>query len=120
MPTIRGEIVMKNFLIACIVAVSFTLGGCASMGGGTGTSPDIANIIAQVQNYTKLACGFVPTVTVVANILSAGNPGVIAAAAVAQAICTAAVPPAAGRKSFSRSVNGWHVTPYAVNGVRVR
>ena len=112
---------MKNILIAIVLGFSMALGGCASTGGvPTQTQADIEALIAQVQSYTRTACGFVPTAASIAAILSGGNPGVIAATSIAQAICAAVAPPLmAGRVFTAKSVKGWQVTPGAVNGVRV-
>lgn len=113
---------MKGFLFAIVFATSTVLSGCAGTPtGGTTTGPDAAAIVAQVQNYTKLACGFVPTAATIINILGSSIPGVSAATAVAQAICSAIAPPMMAGKSFGakKTVKGWTVTPGAVNGVVV-
>ncbi len=116
---------MKKVLVACMLAASVALGGCATGGAAGGgvvvTPPDITGIVAQIQSYCKIACGFVPTAATIANILSGGNPGVMAATAVSEAICKAISPPMlAGRKAFvATTVKGWHVTPGAVNGVQI-
>lgn len=115
---------MKRILTALFLASATVLGGCANNPDGTpGTQvPDIQAIITQVQNYCRIACGFVPTAATIASIVTGGNPGVIAASAVSQAICAAIVPPKLGsRRSLApKMVKGWVVTPGAVNGVPVR
>ncbi len=117
---------MKNILTVLFLSCATALGGCAgagggAIGGGTTTVPDIAGIIAQVQSYCRIACGFVPTASTIASILSGGNPGVMAATSISQAICAAIAPPTmAGRYGVRRMVKGWVVTPGAVNGVPVR
>ncbi len=112
---------MKKLLMVCAVSLTTILGGCATTNpDGTTTQPDIAALIAQVQSYTQTACGFVPTATTIANIISVGNPAILVATSIAQAICTAVTPMHAGRKAFvAKSVKGWSVTPGAVNGVTV-
>src|SRR5882724_11508611 len=117
---------MKNIFTVLFLACATALGGCAGagggvIGGGTTTTPDIAAIIAQVQSYCRIACGFVPTASTIASILTGGNPGVMAATSISQAICAAIAPPTmAGRYGARRLVKGWVVTPGAVNGVPVR
>ena len=112
---------MKGFLFAIILATSTVLSGCAGTPGpgGTTAGPDATAIIAQVQNYTKLACGFVPTAATIINILGSSIPGVSATTAVAQAICAAIAPPMMAGRNFGakKTVKGWNVTPGAVNGV---
>jgi hypothetical protein len=118
---------MMKILTACFIGFATLLGGCAPPNAdgtpGAVTTPDIAAIISQVQNYCKIACDFVPTAATIASILSGGNPGVIAASAISQAICTAIAPApkGAGRKALApKMVKGWVVTPGAVNGVVIR
>ena len=114
---------MMKFLMICAVALTTTLGGCASTGGTGGgtTQTDIQNIIAQVQANTRIACGFVPTVTTILNIIGTAIPAVGVATSIAAAICAAVAPPMmAGRKAFvSKTVRGYKVTPGAVNGVQI-
>lgn len=113
---------MKNILLALVFAASTILGGCANTTpGGGGTATDYTALVAQIQGYTKTACGFVPTAATILNILGAAVPGVTAATAIAQAVCTAVAPPMmAGRGTgVSKTVKGWHVTPGEVNGVVV-
>jgi len=112
---------MKNILLAIILGFSVALGGCASTGGGvpSTTQADIEALIGQVQFYTKAACGFVPTAATIAAIVSGGNPGVIAATSIAQAICTAIVPPLMKGAFVAKSVKGMSVTPGSVNGIRI-
>jgi hypothetical protein len=116
---------IKNILVACTLAISTLLAGCAGTAteppGTVTTQPDFAAIIAQVQGYTRTACGFVPTAASIISVLTAGNPGVIAGTAIAEAICGAIAPQhGAGRNAFvAKSVKGWRVTPGAVNGVSI-
>lgn len=114
---------MKNIFLAFVFAASTILSGCAGapVAGGTTTAPDYVAIVAQVQAYSKTACGFVPTATTILNIIGSAVPGVTVATAIAQAVCTAIAPPMmAGRGTgVSKTVKGWHVTPGAVNGVVV-
>lgn len=115
---------MKNLVLAFIFSASTILSGCAGIPGttpGGGGSPDYAALIAQVQAYSRAACGFVPTAASILNMITGGNPGVVAATAISQAVCNAISPPMmAGRSAgVSKTVKGWHVTPGAVNGVKV-
>lgn len=116
---------MKHFFTILFLSCATALGGCAGTGGGgtigVVTTPDFTAIIAQVQSFCKIACGFVPTASTIASILSGGNPGVMAATSISQAICAALEPPKmAGRYGAPRMVKGWRVTPGAVNGVPIR
>lgn len=117
---------MKRIFTVLFLSCSTVLAGCGSISGGGGapggvTTPDIATIIAQVQSFCKIACGFVPTASTIASILTGGNPGVMAATSISQAICAAIAPPTmAGRYGARRMVKGWTVTPGAVNGVPIR
>lgn len=49
----------------------------------------LAAEVTKVQTLTASACRFVPTAASVASILTAGNPAVVGAGAVATAICQA-------------------------------
>lgn len=116
---------MKHFMLVSMLGIILAVGGCTSVpnpGGGGGTTTDFDAIIAQVQKYSQLACGFVPTAATVANIISGGNPGVMAATSIAQAVCSAVAPPLkSGRQAFvAKNIRGWHVTPGAVNGVTIQ
>ncbi len=55
---------------------------------GCVTTQDIDQKVAEVQNYTRTICKFVPTVTVVAKILASGTI-VDTAGGVAKGICEA-------------------------------
>jgi hypothetical protein len=115
---------MKRILATCVLAASIGLAGCSTTAtnGGSVTAPDVLAIITQVQSYTKVACGFVPTAATIINIIGSAVPGVAVATSIAEAVCTAIAPPpmAAGKKSFvAKSVKGFTVTPGAVNGVIV-
>jgi len=115
---------------ALFLASAVALGGCAGLGGGGTTgggglpsTSDINAIAAQVQNYCRIACGFAPTISTILSILTGGNPGVMTATSISQAICAAIAPPPAalGRRAFGpRLVKGWTVRPGSVNGVPVR
>lgn len=72
---------MRKLVVIGITYLS--LGGCA-----TPTSvEDISARAKQIQEYTRIACRFVPTIGTIANILSSGiaTPAV----AIANDICTA-------------------------------
>ena len=88
----------RKFLLATPVAAALVLGGCAT----TATSA----AIIQIQNYAVLACGFLPTVTTVANIIANGNPILQTATDIANAICAAVTPKAARRGAVLPTVNG--------------
>jgi hypothetical protein len=122
------------------IALALALGTTSIVTTGCGTTPvqvqtDITQIIAQVQSITAQACKFIPTVGTVAAIITANNPGVTTAVAIAEAICNAitAAPPAAagelGGTVVPRVINGWRVTTKyrgtavvvaTVNGVVIR
>jgi hypothetical protein len=117
---------MKKFLSVIVVCVATTLASCGTLGigtpsaGGT-TSPSISDIIAGAQAAAVSICGFAPAGNIVASIIGAGVPGIMAAAAIGSAICAAfAPPPLLAKKGGKRLVRGWTVTPGAVNGVPIR
>jgi hypothetical protein len=97
------EATMK-FILVIPLAASLLLGGCAT----SGTGPSTADIIAQVRQAAVATCGFLPTIDTVAQILAAGNPTVIIAGTVANAICAAvtATPMQARRRGAVATVNG--------------
>lgn len=64
-----------------ILVLALALVGCSS--------EKREETIAQVQKLTVQICSFLPSVKTVSDILSAGNPVVTGATAVAQAICDA-------------------------------
>jgi len=96
---------MRKALLVAPITAMFLLSGCATTGTG---SP--AALIEQVRQAAVAACGFLPTVETVAGIISAGNPIIITASGIANAICAAAaaVPPTlqARRKAAPPMVNG--------------
>lgn len=59
------------------------------------SSRNIKADVDAVQNATVQACGFLPTAATVGNILAAGDPNMLAATAVATAICAAVTKPTA-------------------------
>lgn len=62
--------------------------GCLGLAGCAGTSPsDISVRAKQIQDYTKLACSFVPTAATIAAILSSGTTA--AFTTIASDICAA-------------------------------
>src|SRR6266566_2893360 len=98
---------MMKLIVAFILATSTILTGCATKNAdGTVTQPDFGAIIAQVQSYCKVACGFVPTAGTILSLVTGANPGVIAATAVSQAICNAMNPPAALKRGTPMIVKG--------------
>ena len=74
---------LRTLKFALPLAGMIALGGCGTTGGLS------APTIAQVQAAAVAACSFLPTATTVAQIISAGNPLVTTAGAIAQAICSA-------------------------------
>jgi hypothetical protein len=86
---------LRKILLAAPLVGLLSLGGCAT----TGTN--VNAVIEQVRQVAVATCGFLPTVETVAAIISAGNPLVSGASAVANAICAAvaSIPPrTAGRR----------------------
>lgn len=101
----------SKFAIASVLAVSLTLGACATNPTTGQTQIDPATI-TQIQQNVALACGFVPTITTIVNIVTTFLPGSASAAAAATqaaaAICAAVTPPKASlRRAAGRPmVNG--------------
>lgn len=88
------------------------LGSCSTTGGvATGIT------IAGVQNAAVAICAFLPTANTVGNILAAGNPLLVTAEAVAEAICAAVgTAPTVVAKSGRRRL----VAMPMVNGVPIQ
>jgi hypothetical protein len=74
---------MKLFKIA-VVAAGVALAGCSLLPWQGG---DVNAQVAEVQELCKKACSFLPTAQTVAAIISAGDPTVAGASAIAKAIC---------------------------------
>jgi hypothetical protein len=93
-----------KFLLVIPLVGALLLGGCTT----TGTSTSTADIIAQVRQTTVAVCGFLPTIDTVAQILAAGNPSVMIAGTIANAICAAvtATTPPARRRGAVPTVSG--------------
>jgi hypothetical protein len=53
------------------------------------TGPSFDDDVEKIRLATERLCGFVPTVGTVASILTAANPTVVGASAIAMAICQA-------------------------------
>jgi len=96
---------MKKLIAAGLISSSAMLSGCV-------TTAQIDDTVSQAQQYAVTACGFLPTVSTVAQILSSFIPGASPIQTVAQqaatAICKAVVPAksAIRRGSSHPTVNG--------------
>lgn len=97
---------MKKLFALSLLAIA--LAGCGTT-GGTPSSTSITDRAKQIQQYTKIACSFVPTVATVASILSSGASG--PAASIATDICNAV--------TTAPLADGGARVAY-VNGVRIR
>ncbi len=100
---------MKKFLLIATLA----LGGCATTGTVTG---DINATIAAIQSATVAACKFLPTISTVANLLTAGNQITQTVESVAAMICQA-VEPAVVSSKLRAKLRAPGPTPILVNGV---
>lgn len=80
---------MRKFLLICVACVA--LSGCASMGPlpSSGANSEIAAVVQQVRAYAVRACSFLPTAETVANIFFSGNPALMTAEGIGNAICSA-------------------------------
>jgi hypothetical protein len=85
-------------LLAIVFASSLFLAGCNSV---TTTSPVTPTTTTptwtDVQSAVVAACGFLPTVTTIASIVTA-NPAVSTGSQIAQLICKAVVPAKVSKK----------------------
>ncbi len=90
---------MRKFLFAAPLIAAVMLSGCATTTGGVDTKV----LIEQIRQATVAVCGFLPTVTTVADILLAGNPAIITVGAISNAICEAVktIPPQAARRGVA-------------------
>jgi len=84
---------LRKALLAVPLVGLLSLGGCATT--GSNVSENVSAVIEQVRQVAVATCGFLPTVETVAAIISAGNPLVSGASAIATAICAAvsSIPP---------------------------
>lgn len=82
------------------LVMALVLGGCATNSAGQPTVGGLTQtqIIAGAQQAAVGICGFLPTAATVVGILTAGNPAVATAEAIASAICAAVVPVKLARK----------------------
>lgn len=103
---------MRKFMLGAALAFFLAAGGCA-----TSSTSGTTITVAGVQAAAQTACGFLPTATSVASLLTA-NPAVATAEAVAAIICgavTAATPLASGKLGATPTVT----TTVVVNGKAV-
>lgn len=96
---------MRKFIVSTFLAGSLALAGCA----GT-TIPTLdPNVVSQVQTTAAQICGFLPTVTTVANVIAAlvgaGNT-VSTITSAAQGICNAVTTKSARRGGVAPSFMG--------------
>ena len=80
---------MKKLIVVALVA-GLSLAGCNSFNPTTVVT-DTTVVATDVANATKLACGFIPAATTIAQILNASN-SVLTAAQIAKVICDAVAP----------------------------
>lgn len=76
---------MKKVL-ALIVAAS--LGGCMTTGTTTTPVGSLSTFIADVQGFTQAACSVIPAANSIAQLISAGDPALSTASAIAGVICS--------------------------------
>lgn len=94
-----------RYVIAATLAA--TVAACASFP----TTGDISAKAKEIQNYTRLACSFVPTLGTVANILSSGAaaPAIIIANDICAAVTTAPLadgPRRGGARVYGVAIEG--------------
>lgn len=109
---------LRKALTALAVASMVAIAACATPGGVTITTPTISTdpgptagvTIEQVQNIVVRGCGFLPTVSTVADIITTftgGGAAVAIADRIASAICNAVAPRNAARRGAGQPrVNG--------------
>jgi hypothetical protein len=102
---------IRNLFLVGAMSGAVALGGCASIGGGTGTTAaNITTVISQVQQASVAACAFLPTTATVAQIIgTAAGVGVetTLATTIAAQICAAVSPTAKARRGGAApTVNG--------------
>lgn len=108
---------MRKFLLMAPVVGALSLGGC----GTTGNTPaDIQQLILQVQAAAVQVCSFLPTAETITAIISAGNPVVGTATAVANAICAAVTAKSARLGETAPQVNGVPIHGTFVRRARTR
>ena len=77
---------MRKVLAVSVVALC--LGSCTPQQQAT-----LDTVVAQARKISVAVCGFLPTVSTVANIIRAGDPLIQTSEAVANAICGAVTQP---------------------------
>ena len=93
---------MRKLILSAVAAISIS--GCSTTGGLDGI-PSAATVLAQVQQYTQQACGFLPLVStdLVASMLAAYFPQgaslQLAVATIGAAICAGTTPKSLGRSA---------------------
>ena len=106
---------MKILIVLALAGASL-LAACTPASPG-GTPAANTAILSEAQSDAVAACGFLPTVATVAGILAAGNPAVMTAAAIGQAICAAVVPAkAAGPRRAAAGASAPAVSGVAIEG----
>lgn len=114
---------MKNILIAGALVSTAALGACSTLTPAN-LSATVAAYEAEVQADTNLVCGFIPTVGTILSLIPAIGTVEPAAAAIADALCTAIskapVPVASARlKSLAAGVPAT-VGNLTVSGIGVK
>ncbi len=94
---------MKKLLVAAAATLAAFLPLAARQIRWIGVTTIGGISVADVQNDAVAICSYLPTASTVANIVSANNPAVVTAEAVAAAICGAVAPPKAARYRASKA-----------------
>ncbi len=108
---------MRKTLIFAGLTAGLAVAACAT-NPTTGVTTIGSINVADVQNDAVAICSYLPTAATVANIISANNPVVITADAVATAICQAVSPAkaAAHRRGAAAPLPYVYVPPGSVSG----
>lgn len=96
------------------LGLALTLGACATV-----TPQNITDRAREIQNYTKLACSFVPTVATIAAIVSKGSTASVAqmASDICAAVTTAPLADGGTRRAYHPS--GVRIRGQFINGAKV-
>lgn len=108
---------LRRLLIVPALLAGITLGGCATTGGaGAG---GVSETISQIQSVAQQVCGFVPTATTVARVITTftgGGGAVDMVSQIASGICAAV---ASAPKSMVRGKKRLARAP-VYRGVRIQ
>jgi len=101
----------RKLIISAVACASLALGGCATDGGGTQIANNISQAVQQFQATAAKICGYVPQVSVAAQIVGtlAGQGDLVSAiTSAASEFCSVVTAKSAAKGSTTLVVRGVH------------